>query len=52
MGDSPLWSRRDVLGLGVGVLGAAGLAACGDTSAPAKVQAEVPQELLDAAAPA
>src|SRR4051812_43178643 len=50
MEDNPLWSRRGFLGMGVGVLGAAGLAACGGTSgAPPKVQPEVPQELLDAA---
>ncbi|MEU8608079.1 extracellular solute-binding protein [Actinoplanes sp. NPDC048791] len=49
--DKPAWSRRGFLGMGVGVLGAAGLAACGDTSdTPAKVQAEVPKELIDAAA--
>ena len=29
MEDNPLWSRRGFLGMGVGVLGAAGLAACG-----------------------
>ena len=51
MEDSPLWSRRGFLGMGVGVLGAAGLAACGGTSeAPPRAQAEVPKELLDAAA--
>ena len=51
MEDNPLWSRRGFLGMGVGVLGAAGLAACGDsTPSPPKVQPEVPQELLDAAA--
>ncbi|HET6484293.1 MAG TPA: twin-arginine translocation signal domain-containing protein, partial [Actinoplanes sp.] len=51
IGDSPLWSRRGFLGLGVGVLGAAGLAACGDTSDSApQAQAEVPKELVDAAA--
>jgi multiple sugar transport system substrate-binding protein len=53
MEDNPLWSRRGVLGMGLGVLGAAGLAACGDghsKSAP-KVQPEVPQELVDAAGP-
>jgi multiple sugar transport system substrate-binding protein len=45
------WSRRGFLGLGAGVLGAAGLAACGGGSeTPPKVQAEVPQELLSAAA--
>jgi len=51
MEDNPLWSRRSFLGMGVGVLGAAGLAACGggSTSTP-QVQAEVPKELLDAAA--
>ena len=51
MEDNPLWSRRGFLGMGVGVLGAAGLAACGgsSTSTP-QVQAEVPKELLDAAA--
>jgi len=51
MEDNPLWSRRGFLGMGVGVLGAAGLAACG-TSSPKtpKVQPEVPQQLLDAAA--
>ena len=32
MEDNPLWSRRGFLGMGVGVLGAAGLAACGDSS--------------------
>ena len=51
MGDTKLWSRRDVLGMGVGVLGAAGLAACGGTSESSTgVQAEVPKDLLDAAA--
>ncbi|MEV6301202.1 extracellular solute-binding protein [Actinoplanes sp. NPDC051861] len=51
MEDSPLWSRRGFLGMGVGVLGAAGLAACGDTAeTPAGVVPEVPKELLDAAA--
>ncbi|MFY1671322.1 extracellular solute-binding protein [Plantactinospora sp. WMMB334] len=51
MEDNPLWSRRGFLGLGVGVLGAAGLAACGgDSESPPGAQAEVPQELLDAAA--
>jgi multiple sugar transport system substrate-binding protein len=52
MKETSSWSRRDVLGMGVGLLGAAGLAACGDgpsKSAP-KVQPEVPQELIDAAA--
>jgi multiple sugar transport system substrate-binding protein len=52
MEDNPLLTRRGVLGMGVGVLGAAGLAACGggtSTSTP-RVQAEVPKELLDAAA--
>src|SRR5688572_5091081 len=51
MEDKPLWSRRGFLGMGVGVLGAAGLAACGDggsTSSPPA--AEVPKELIDAAA--
>ena len=51
MEDNPLWSRRGFLGLGVGVLGAAGLAACGGGSTPTpQVLAEVPKELLDAAA--
>ena len=51
MEDNPLWSRRGFLGMGVGVLGAAGLAACGgDSESPSKVQPEVPQELIDAAA--
>ncbi|GAA3268640.1 extracellular solute-binding protein [Dactylosporangium vinaceum] len=51
MEDSPLWSRRGFLGMGVGLLGAAGLAACGDTSTPAPAApAEVPKELIDAAA--
>jgi multiple sugar transport system substrate-binding protein len=51
MQDSPLWSRRGFLGMGAGVLGAAGLAACGGGSTPTpQVQAEVPKELLDAAA--
>jgi len=37
--------------MGVGLLGAAGLAACGNNAgSPPKVQPEVPQELLDAAA--
>lgn len=51
MDDKPLWSRRGFLGMGVGVLGAAGLAACGDgpSKSTPKVQPEVPQELLDAA---
>jgi multiple sugar transport system substrate-binding protein len=39
--------------MGVGVLGAAGLAACGSTAkSPTSAQAEVPKELLDAAASA
>ncbi|MEE6262333.1 extracellular solute-binding protein [Plantactinospora sonchi] len=51
MEDNPLWSRRGFLGMGVGVLGAAGLAACGGGSeSPPRAQAEVPKELLDAAA--
>ncbi|GAA4441520.1 extracellular solute-binding protein [Phytohabitans houttuyneae] len=51
MEDSQLWSRRGFLGMGVGVLGAASLAACGDSSSPPpRAQAEVPKELLDAAA--
>ncbi|MBL7257305.1 extracellular solute-binding protein [Paractinoplanes lichenicola] len=50
MGDRTSWSRRDFLGLGVGALGAAGLAACGGTSSSTGGgQAEVPKELLDAA---
>ncbi|MEV0131598.1 extracellular solute-binding protein [Dactylosporangium sp. NPDC050688] len=53
MKDEPVWSRRGFLGAGVGVLGAIGLSACGDTppSTP-KVQPPVPKELLDAAASA
>ncbi|WP_410819831.1 ABC transporter substrate-binding protein [Micromonospora sp. 050-3] len=51
MEDNSGWSRRGFLGMGVGVLGAAGLAACGDSSeSPSRVQPEVPQELIDAAA--
>ncbi len=51
MGSNPLWSRRGFLGMGVGVHGAAGLAACGDSSTPStQPPPEVPQELLDAAA--
>jgi len=51
MEDNPLWSRRGFLGMGVGVLGAAGLAACGGGSdSPTTVQPEVPKELIDAAA--
>ncbi|MBM2618209.1 extracellular solute-binding protein [Actinoplanes sp. LDG1-06] len=50
MGDGTSWSRRGFLGMGVGVLGAAGLAACGGTSSSTgNVQAEVPKDLLDAA---
>ncbi|GID29203.1 extracellular solute-binding protein [Paractinoplanes brasiliensis] len=50
MGDKSLRSRREFLGLGVGVLGAAGLAACGGTSTSStSVAAEVPKELIDAA---
>jgi multiple sugar transport system substrate-binding protein len=49
--ENTRWSRRGFLGMGVGVLGGAGLAACGGGSeSPPKVQAEVPKELLDAAA--
>jgi len=53
MKENPLWSRRDFLGLGVGALGAAGLAACGGNTPASKAPPppEVPQELLDAAAP-
>ncbi|GAA3940104.1 extracellular solute-binding protein [Actinoplanes auranticolor] len=52
MQDNPAWSRRGFLGMGVGVLGAAGLAACGaESDAPAKVAADVPKDLIDAAAP-
>ena len=53
MEDNPLWSRRGFLGMGVGVLGAAGLAACGGSDSPSTPQPppEVPKELLDAAAP-
>ncbi|GIF43071.1 ABC transporter substrate-binding protein [Actinoplanes xinjiangensis] len=52
MEGNPLWSRRGFLGMGAGVLGAAGLAACGDGSgsSPKAPVAEVPQALLDAAA--
>lgn len=52
MANNPVWSRRNFLGLGVGVLGAAGLAACGDSSSPAPQAqaADVPKELVDAAA--
>jgi len=51
MAYNPKWSRRGFLGMGVGVLGAAGLAACGDDSTPPpRAQADVPKELLDAAA--
>jgi multiple sugar transport system substrate-binding protein len=49
MEDNPLWSRRGFLGLGVGVLGAAGLAACGDGPSTPRGP-ELPKELLDAAA--
>ncbi|MGA5303736.1 extracellular solute-binding protein [Nucisporomicrobium flavum] len=50
MEDRRLWSRRSVLGMGAGVLGAAGLAACGDSSdSSASVQPDVPKELLDQA---
>ncbi|MEU4620622.1 extracellular solute-binding protein [Actinoplanes sp. NPDC023801] len=52
MEQNPVWSRRGFLGMGVGVLGGAGLAACGGgTASPPKALAEVPQELIDAAAP-
>ncbi|PRY20586.1 extracellular solute-binding protein [Pseudosporangium ferrugineum] len=51
MEESPLWSRRGVLGMGVGVLGAVGLAACGGTSdSPTAAPPDVPKDLLDAAA--
>lgn len=51
MEHNSLRTRRGFLGMGVGLLGAAGLAACGDTSpSTPQVQAEVPQELIDAAA--
>ncbi|MDG4831748.1 extracellular solute-binding protein [Solwaraspora sp. WMMD1047] len=50
MKDNLVRSRREFLGLGVGLVGAAGLAACGagseSTPPPA---ADVPQELIDAA---
>lgn len=50
MQDGAVRSRRGFLGMGVGLLGAAGLAACGDTSpSTPRVQAEVPQQLVDAA---
>jgi len=53
MENNPLWSRRGFLGMGVGVIGAAGLAACGGNTPASKAPPppEVPQELLDAAAP-
>ncbi|MFC4065098.1 extracellular solute-binding protein [Actinoplanes subglobosus] len=53
MEADPLWSRRGFLGMGVGALGAAALAACGDGSGSASTApgAEVPKALLDAAAP-
>lgn len=51
MEDSQLWSRRGFLGMGAGLLGAAGLAACGDSSSTSPPPAaDVPQELIDAAA--
>lgn len=51
MNGETAWSRRGFLGLGVGVLGAAGLAACGaESESPAPAAAEVPKELVDAAA--
>ncbi|GIJ51410.1 ABC transporter substrate-binding protein [Virgisporangium aliadipatigenens] len=52
MEAKPVWTRRGVLGMGAGVLGAAGLAACGDGGSGSKppVAAEVPKELVDAAA--
>ena len=51
MQDGPLWSRRGFLGIGAGVLGVAGLAACGaESESPARVQPEGPKELLAAAA--
>jgi len=53
MEGNSLWTRREFLGVGAGVLGAAGLAACGGTSdSPAPVAPEVPKELIDAAASA
>src|SRR5581483_7525304 len=53
MEDNPLWSRRGVLGVGVGVLGAAGLAGGGGSSTPASARAlvaDVADDLLDGAA--
>lgn len=52
MEENLLRTRRGFLGMGVGLLGAAGLAACGDSgpSSTPPPPAEVPQELLDAAA--
>lgn len=52
MKDNPLWSRREILRTGAGLLGAAGLAACGggSTPNPQMSPAEVSKELLDAAA--
>jgi multiple sugar transport system substrate-binding protein len=51
MQDNPLWSRRAVMRTGLGVLGAAGLAACGDGTSPSVPRGpDVPKELLDAAA--
>jgi multiple sugar transport system substrate-binding protein len=49
---SPVWSRRKFLGMSATALGALGLTACGGGQpAPPKVNVEVPQAVIDAAAP-
>jgi multiple sugar transport system substrate-binding protein len=53
MQEIPVWSRRKFLGMSATALGALGLSACGAGSPPAapQVNVEVPQAVIDAAAP-
>ncbi|MCO1655677.1 extracellular solute-binding protein [Pseudonocardia humida] len=52
MEEFPVWSRRKFLGMSATALGALGLSACGGgTPAAPQVQVQVPQSVIDAAAP-